>query len=227
MRFNNIPSRKMIAWLIVCSFLQICVGLALAAAPRASEETVSANATSMPAVPQIQGGRLITRNNQTVTVNGNSVGNGATVLPGASVETGTGVAATINLGALGSVEIAPNTKLRIEFSNGQIKVTIIEGCAIVKNRTGVSVLVLTEHGEAVNNESSGRGAGVTDVCYLPGAPSPIINQGAAANAGAGAGAAGGGSTQLKKLVLFGALGGGGAAALILGTRGSDTSQTQP
>lgn len=223
MMSRSLLSHKAIALLIVFSLMQLCVNLALAGPDPAGEKTV---ASSPPSQPQANGGRLITHHNQTATVNGNVVGNGATVLPGATVETGNNVAVTINLGPLGSIEIAPNTKVRIEFSNGQIKLTIIEGCAIVRNRDGVSTQVFTDKGQVAGN--NGTQPAVTDVCYPPGAPNAIVNQGAAANAGAGGGGAGAGGGGVKTLTLLGILGGGGTAlALIAANRGSNPSPAQP
>jgi len=222
--FKNPLSHKAIALLIVCSFLQFCVSLALAGPGSPSETAVASPLPAPP--PQANGGRVITRNNQTVTVNGNVVGNGATVLPGAIVETGERVAATINLGPLGSIEIAPNTKIKIEFSDGQVKVTIIEGCAIVKNKQGVYAQIYTDKGLVASNDGIQRRAAVTDVCYPPGAPNAIVNQGAAANAGAGAGAVG---SDIKKLELLGIFGGGGLAIALLAIlpRGENPSPSQP
>ena len=45
-------------------------------------------------------GRLTTRGNQPVQVNGNRVTSGATVMTGATISTGDGVGASINLGPL-------------------------------------------------------------------------------------------------------------------------------
>src|SRR5689334_7576188 len=86
-------------------------------------------------VPQTLG-RLTTRGNQPVTVNGNSVVSGATIPSGATISTGDGVGATINLGPLGTVELAPNTQVTIEYSDGQIKVTVTQGCLIIRNKKG-------------------------------------------------------------------------------------------
>lgn len=221
MTFKSPLSHKALALLIVFSFLQFCVGLALAEPSLSSETRVP-----LPSPPQATGGRLITHNNQTVTVNSNVVGNGATVLPGAIVETGDKIAATINLGALGSIEMAPNTKIKIEFSNGQIKVTVIQGCLIVKNKQGVYAQVYTDKGLVASNDGIQRQAASTDVCYPAGAPNPIVNQGAAANAGAGAVVLG---NVAKKLELLGLFGGGGIAIALLAilNRGSNPSPSQP
>jgi len=204
MKPRGSSSHKAIALLIVFSFMQFCVVCALAA--------------PTPTLPQAITARLTTRGNQSVSVNGNNVSSGATILSGATIETGDGVGATINLGSLGTIEIAPNSKVLVEFSNGKIKVTIIQGCAIIRNKRGTFAELYTEKGLATSNDASQKQAAVLDVCYPSGAPSPIVNQGAAANAGAGAGVPVGGGGGLSNaawtaLILGGAAGVGIPVAL--------------
>lgn len=179
-------------------------------------------------MPQAITARLTTRGNQSITVNGNPATGGATVLTGSTVETGDQVSATLNLGAMGSIDIAPNTKLKVEFSNGQIKVTVSEGCLIVRVKEGTYGEIYTAQGKAASNDAIKREAATLDVCNPPGAPSPIVNQGAAANAGAGvpetAGGAGGGGVSgalVATLVVGGVALGIGAFAL--GNRGDNPS----
>jgi hypothetical protein len=216
---------KAVSLALVFACLQFYVVFAFAG-PSLSLKTSSL----LPIMPQAIMGKLITRGNQPVSVNGNNVTTGATILSGATVETGDGVGATINLGPLGSIDIAPNSKLVIEFSAGQVKVTIIQGCAIVRNKQGISSQVYTEKGLATNNDSNQKQAGVLDVCLPLGAPSPIVNQGAAANAGSGAGAAAGDATgNLPPSAWAGIiLGGIGVAALPLALhRGQNPSPGTP
>jgi hypothetical protein len=213
MKPRGSSSHKAIALLIVFSFMQFCVVCALAA----------------PTLPQAITARLTTRGNQSVSVNGNSASSGATILSGATIETGDGVGATINLGPLGTVEIAPNSKVLVEFSDGKVKVTIIQGCAIVRNKRGTFAELYTEKGLATSNDASQKQAAVLDVCYPSGAPSPIVNQGAAANAGAGAGVpiGGGGlsNTALTGIILGSAAAIGIPVALL--DRGSNPSPGAP
>ena len=61
------------------------------------------------AAPQQFIARLTTTGNQPITVNGASAASGASLLTGATIETPAGVSATIDLGALGTVELQPNT----------------------------------------------------------------------------------------------------------------------
>ncbi|MDT5062874.1 MAG: hypothetical protein QOH63_3333 [Acidobacteriota bacterium] len=208
MKPRGSSSHKAIALLIVFSFMQFYVVFALAGPSLARETTT----TMLPVVaPQAIMGKLATRGNQPVLVNGNNASTGATILSGATIETGDQVGASIHLGPLGTIDIAPNSKVQIEFSNGQIKVTVIQGCVIVKNNKGTFAQILTDKGVAASNDPNQKPAAVLDVCYPSGAPNPIVNQGAAANAGAGAGAgaAGGGLSpgEWAAIIL------GGAAAV--------------
>ena len=92
-------------------------------------------ATSATAIPQQFIARLTTRNNQPITVNGLGATTGASILTGATIETGADQSATVNLGPLGSLDIAPNTKLVLTYDeHGNVKALIIYGCAILRRR---------------------------------------------------------------------------------------------
>jgi hypothetical protein len=131
-------------------------------------------------------GKLTTTKNQPVTVNGNPATSGQTVLPGATIETPPGIGATVNLGPLGSVDLAPGSRAELTFSDGQMKLVLIQGCAILTTKQGTYGEIDTAQGKAASNDSDKKEAMVMDVCNPVGATSPIINQGAAANASAGA-----------------------------------------
>jgi hypothetical protein len=202
-----------LALLVVFSLLPFSSGTALAAA-------------SMQAT-----GKLITRGNQPVMVNGIPATSGATILSGSTIETGDMVGATIELGALGTVDIAPNTKFVLTFSaDGTVNVTVMEGCLILRVKQGTYGVINTSGGEVAHNDSTQRQPAVLDVCLPKGAPEAIVNQGAASNAGAGAGAS---SSTIAREGLSGsvlaALIAGGAGLGILGivltNRGDDPSQS--
>ncbi|HKO95840.1 MAG TPA: hypothetical protein VJU86_02530 [Pyrinomonadaceae bacterium] len=182
------------------------------------EVTTGQNAVAGTAFPQqLVIARITTRNNQPITVNGSSAASGANLLTGATIETPAGVGATINLGSLGELDIAPNTELTLEFDhNGNVvKVNLKRGCALLRTRNNVNGQIDTPDGTSTKTESRKR----ADVCFPLGATAPVANQGAAAAAGAGAGAAatgGGLSTAALAAILLGA-GGAVAAAVILAT----------
>ena len=82
--------------------------------------------------------RLTTKNNQNITVNGNQVGTGATLLTGATIETPDQVSGIIDLGDAGVVEIQPNSTIKLDFDeNGNVRVKVIRGCAVTRKKTNV------------------------------------------------------------------------------------------
>jgi len=187
---------RAIAALLLLSIAQ--VGLQVGLAEPASN-------TAIPIEPQTVG-RLTTRNNQPIQVNGLSAATGASILSGAVLETGADQSATINLGSLGTVDISPNTKLTLTFDDqGNFKALVTAGCVILTARANATAEIATEQGsQGKTNAATG---GVLEMCSQPGA-APVVGPGVAANAGAGAGtgAATGGA----------AAGGGGGGLFGLG-----------
>ncbi|MGB7926149.1 MAG: hypothetical protein WCF57_23110, partial [Pyrinomonadaceae bacterium] len=185
--------RKMIALLLVFALFDLSL-----------QASFAAPALSANAAPQVSG-RLSTRGNRAIVVNGNNTESGATILDGATIETPDGTGATIDLGPLGEIDLAPNTVAVINFSDGQIKVTLKRGCAVVKRRDGVNATIETPDGSSTPvDQPDSNNRKRADVCFPVGATTPVVNAGAAANAGAGAG---GGSAAASS----GAAAGGGAA----------------
>lgn len=234
MRLKNQKALKALALFIVFALTQVYVH-----ATFAISSVVKKTEAVALLLPQATG-KLVTRGNQSILVNGTNASTGASILTGATIETGDGVGATINLGPLGSVDLAPNTKLELQYDEGGIKLRLISGCTILRNKRGKSAEISTEQGVAIKDEgsTSSAGGGVPlDVCFPAGAPNPIVNQGAAANAGAGAGGgaaagAGGGNGGLFGLGTAGTvalLGGIGAAIIIpiIITRGDNPSPSTP
>jgi hypothetical protein len=188
-------------------------------------------------VPQQFTAILTTRGNRPITINGVSAVSGATILTGNVIETPDQVGATINLGSLGIVDLAPNTRLILDFDqNGNLKLTLMQGCAILRANKNTTAEVATAQGTAgITDPATG---GVLDICFPPGAASPTVNSGAAANAGAGAGgavatagaaAAGGGISQTTG-VIIGAIGEGALITTVLVVpcrRGRNPSPGEP
>ena len=141
---------------------------------------------SRPTAPQLLG-ILTTQSNKPITVNGASAKSGATVPSGATIETPDGVGATIHLGALGSICIAPNTKLTLEFDQANvsnIRITLTEGCVILRTQKNTAGSINTPQGLA--GQIDPASGGTLDVCTSPSGGAPKVNQGAAGAAGAGA-----------------------------------------
>jgi hypothetical protein len=151
-------------------------------------------------------GILITSGRQAILVNGINAVTDATIMSGASIETPTGISATINLGGLGRVDIAPSTTLRLDFSDSRITVTLAKGCVVLLTKGMVVGTIETPNGIVGGTRDTSKGQGL-DVCQLDPKTTPLVNQGAAANAGAGAGA-GGAGVSIASPTTAAAVGGG-------------------
>jgi hypothetical protein len=222
MSLRGLKGLKAIAALLVFVIAQLGIQVGFA-------EPRSAN-TAIP-VPQQFFARLRTKNNGIVTVNGLSATTGATIATDATIETDAVTSATVNLGALGNLDLAPNTKVVLTYDDqGNVKVTLLTGCAVLTTKKNANGQVVMADGTVVGKNEKKKG-GVLDICFPPGATSPIVNQGAAAAAGAGAGsgaaagagvAGGGGLFGIGPLTIFIVEAGAVTAAMIAGTSGPST-----
>jgi hypothetical protein len=132
------------------------------------------------AVPQQFVARITTSGNQPVTINGASASSGASLLTGATIETPAAVSATIDLGALGTIELQPNSSVQLDFDNdGNVRLKVLRGCVVMKkNGKGVGE-VYTAEGSSEKSTSGKKMA----FCFANGGLSPL-GQAAAATAGA-------------------------------------------
>jgi hypothetical protein len=219
MTLRQRKSLKALAVFLAFSFAQVYVQIGFA----------EPGAGSPLPIPQQFIARLTTTGNRAITVNGASASGGASVLTGATIETPDQVGATINLGALGTLDVAPNTKLVLDFDqNGNVHVKVLSGCVILKTKKGTNGEVEGPQGSAGKTDK--KSAGALDVCIPPSGVAQV-GTGAAASAGAGAGAAagaaagGGGLFGLGTAATVAIVGGAGAVTVlaIVGTRGSNPS----
>lgn len=193
----NLKRRKVItaiAALLLFSMLQIGLQVGLA-------EPSPAKPTSV-VVQQIVA-RLATRNNQPITVNGQSAATGASILSGATIETGADQSATIKVGPLGTVDISPNTKVVLTFEQGSLKALVTYGCVILTARNNTTGEIATEQG-SIGKTDPATG-GVLEMCFLQGAAAPVVGPGVATGAGAGSPgttAAGGGFGLAETIAII-------------------------
>ena len=155
---------RVIAALLLLAIVQIGVQVGLA----------EPNNTTTPVmVPQQVLARLTTRNNQPIQVNGLSASTGASILTGATIETGADQSATVNLGPLGTLDIAPNTKLVLTYDDqGNVKAMLVYGCAILTAKKKTSGEIATEQGTAGKTDPAA--GGVLNVCFPQGAAAPTV-----------------------------------------------------
>jgi hypothetical protein len=209
MKFRNQKMLTAAALFVIFAVTQVYVGVSFAAP----------NAGLTPAVaPQQLMGILTTRDNQSILVNGVSMVSGATIPSGAMVETPAGVGATINIGALGSVCIAPNTKFVVTFDQQNINASLTQGCVILTTVKNVKGAITSA--QISGAQISPTTGGTIDVCLQPGEGAKV-NQAAASAAGAGASGLGcnppAGAAAIPR-GLFG-LGRTATAAIFAGTGG--------
>ena len=163
-------------------------------------------------VPQQQlTARLITKNNQPISVNGNSVGTGGTILTGATIETPDQVSAVIDLGSAGTVEVTPGSQIKIDFdANGNVQVKVIRGCAMTQKKSNIldNVMKVYTDTDSIQTDKNKDNAGG---CILP--------NGALGSFPAAGGISG---LTLTGIIVGGTVGGITIAAL---TRGETVSQS--
>ena len=159
--------------------------------------------------------RITTSGNRPILVNSNSTATGGSLATGAIIETPDGVSATIDLGPLGTVDLAPNSKVVLEFDCPpapptppapgtepepcKVKVKVIVGCVVLKTKKGTEGQIDTEQQEKVQESKKGA----------TGAPLNFCTPGAGAGAGAGAAAAAAAATTA------GGIGAGTIAAVVI------------
>jgi hypothetical protein len=159
--------------------------------------------------------RLITKNNQPITVNGNPVGTGGTILTGATIETPDQVGATIDLGEAGVVELQPGAKVQLDYDeNGNVRVKVIRGCAVTRKKSNVLPGEMEIYTDTAS-EKTDKKRNHMGFCFLPATGGLAAIGGAAAGAGAG----------LSGLAIAAIVGGGAAAAItaVAVTRGGNPS----
>lgn len=129
-------------------------------------------------------GKLVTVGNKPILVNGIHVPSGTTILSGMQLETPQSVGAAIIMGQLGRLDIAPKSGLTLLFSQGDIEVNLVTGCMILTTYEGTKGTVKIA-GKTIRSIGSEKRA-FTDVCKGgPDEASVIVDEGAAAKAGAG------------------------------------------
>lgn len=179
MKLKQRKALTAVAALVFFSVTQIGLQIGLAE-PNSTKNT--------PKIPQQLVARLATRNNQPITVNGQSASTGASLLSGTTIETAADQSATVNVGPLGVVDISPNTKVLVTFEQGNLTAQVIYGCVILTARKNTTGEIMTEKGSIGKTDPAN--GGVLEMCYTQGAAAPVVGPGVAVGAGAGAGPAG-------------------------------------
>jgi hypothetical protein len=157
--------------------------------------------------------RLLTKNNQPITVNGTATGTGATILTGATIETPDQVGGTVDLGDAGVVELQPGSKVQLDFDeNGNVRVKVIRGCAVTRKKTNVLPGEMEIYTDAASEKTDKKRRHM-GFCLLP-------------NGGLGAMSAAAGLSTGQIAAIAAASIGGGVATAVAVTRGGNPSPSQ-
>ena len=128
-----------IALLLVFSLSQVYVHANLA-----GKSSLVKNAVTSPAS---KNGRLTTRGNNPITLNGNLTHSGTTVLSGSQLQTPEGVGASVQLGRRGLLRLAPETSLTLNFDNESVDVALDSGYATLTTNEGFKGSITTPDGK--------------------------------------------------------------------------------
>jgi len=162
MEIRKKKALKALAVFLAFSFAQVYVQAGLpnpAPAPGTPQRPVTA--------------KLITKNNQAITVNGNSLGNGGTLLTGATIETPDQFGATIDLGDAGVIELQPGTKIQLDFDeNGNVRVKVIRGCAVARKKTNVLPGEIEMYTDTASEKTDKKRRHM-GFCFCPGGLCPL------------------------------------------------------
>jgi hypothetical protein len=149
-RFIMSPKRQRaasaIALLLVFSLSQVYVHATLAGKNLAVKNAAATN----PA----RTGKLTTRGNNPISLNGISTNSGTTVLPGAQLLTPANVGASVIIGRIGLLRMSPETSLTLNFNDKSVDVILNSGYATLTTAAGVKGTIATPDGKTATNDTS-------------------------------------------------------------------------
>ncbi|MEZ5428292.1 MAG: hypothetical protein R2747_18630 [Pyrinomonadaceae bacterium] len=104
----------------------------------------------------IVSGSSVDGNEPSVLLNGEKALSGRTFFSSGTIATPESATATVKLGNLGSVTLAPNTVLNLSFDENSISGTLSAGNVKVSNSEGVNVKIQTTKGVVENQAKAGE-----------------------------------------------------------------------
>ena len=90
-----------------------------------------------------------------VLLNGEKALSGRTFFSAGTIATDASSTASVKLGELGSVSIAPNSTFSLSFGNGAINGTLSSGEVTVMNSEGIAVNIVNAEGASLNSSNNG------------------------------------------------------------------------
>jgi hypothetical protein len=163
-------------------FGAIAVFLAFALVQVSLQLTFAAPTASTFAALPPQGilAKVTTKNGEPIFINGVSSPSGSTFGTNAIIETSDATGATLDLGILGSIDLPPKSKVKIEFEcppekqndpdpdECKVKITVLAGCVVATYKRGVHHQVDNPEKQNVaesDKEKEKKDGGVINYCY--------------------------------------------------------------
>jgi len=115
---------------------------------------VPKDAASESASPKVLLGKLVTMSNRPIMVNGAEAITGAIILSGAQLTTPAANLATVQLGNVGTVTVAPSSSVVLNFDSKSVALRIVSGDATLSTATGVKGTVVGANGAPRNVPSA-------------------------------------------------------------------------
>jgi hypothetical protein len=163
MLFKYLASAKITVLVVVIALAQTLVYAGLGGSTATSRLLVT---EAVQQTGSLVNGRLIVKQRSGVSVNGNPAPSGTTVFPGAEIATSDNVPATLDLSPVGRLDLDPNARVIVTFSDSGIDVTLISGCVFLRMQKPGAVGVV--HGPQGAAAQTSANSSQVDVCYKPG-----------------------------------------------------------
>lgn len=145
MRFNVRPMRILSALMLI-AVVNVYVFAAGAIVPK---DTASESAS-----PKVLLGKLVTMSNRPIIVNGAEAITGTIILSGAQLTTPATSIATVQLDKVGTVTVAPSSRVTLNFDSKNVAVKINSGDATLSTAEGVKGTVINANGTPRNVPSA-------------------------------------------------------------------------
>jgi hypothetical protein len=123
--------------------------------------------------------KITTKNGNPILINGVSSPSGSSVATDTTIDAA-GVAATLDLGPLGTIDLHPGAKIKIEFEcppekmdnpdpeDCKVKTTVLAGCITINHKKGSQHDVVLENQTKVaesDDDDEKKGGGVINYCH--------------------------------------------------------------
>ena len=128
----------------------------LTAASLAATVFATSSMLALAAPGKAEMGELIVSGGSAVTVNGEAANTGRTVFSSNTIATTADTGATVNLGKLGQIELAPNSSMSLTFDENSISGALLNGRVKVSGANNVAANIHTKTGLVIAESNQAK-----------------------------------------------------------------------